>query len=76
MPKGVQLEIQPDSWPVPEVFRWIEELGEIDQQEMDRVFNMGIGLVLVVRPFYANNIQQILTDTGMESWVIGSVVPV
>ena len=49
LPEGVQVVIDRGSWPIPPVFTWLQRLGEVDQDEMDRVFNMGIGLVLIVR---------------------------
>ena len=71
LPEGVQVAIDRQSWPVPPVFTWVERLGGIEPSEMDRVFNMGIGLVLVVRPFYAESIRHQLADCGVESWLIG-----
>jgi phosphoribosylformylglycinamidine cyclo-ligase len=41
---------------------------------MFRVFNMGVGLVLVVSPYYAESIQQQLAKSGLASWVIGRAV--
>jgi phosphoribosylformylglycinamidine cyclo-ligase len=55
------------------VFPWLQRLGEIDQSEMDRVFNMGIGMVLVVSPYYAESIRHQLARGGVESWPIGRV---
>jgi len=74
LPDGARVTIDRDSWPVPPVFTWVQRLGEIDQSEMDRVFNMGLGLVLVVSPYYAESIRHQLTRCGMESWQIGRVV--
>jgi len=71
LPERVQAVIERNSWPVPPVFGWIQRLGEIDQPEMDRVFNMGIGMVLVVSAYYADSIRQQLSDCGLESWNIG-----
>ncbi len=73
LPEGIRATIDRGSWPVPAVFRWIERLGEIEPDEMDRVFNMGIGLVLVVSPHYAESIRSQLADAGHESWTIGRV---
>ena len=73
LPDGVQVVIDRDAWPVPPVFKWIQRLGEIDDGEMDRVFNMGVGMVLVVSPYYAESIRHQLADTGVESWLIGRV---
>jgi len=71
LPPGVQVVIERGSWTMPAVFNWLQRLGEVDQAEMDQVFNMGIGLVLVVSPHFASSIQHQLADCGMESWLIG-----
>jgi len=73
VPDERQVVIQRGSWPVPPVFSWLQRLGEIDEAEMDRVFNMGIGMVLVVSPFYAESIRHQLAQCGVESWPIGCV---
>lgn len=49
-PKGLGAVIDTDSWPVLPVFKWLQEVGRIDDHEMMRTFNMGIGMVLVVNP--------------------------
>jgi phosphoribosylformylglycinamidine cyclo-ligase len=41
---------------------------------MYRVFNMGIGLVLVVRPYFADSVQRMLSDCGLQNWQLGEVV--
>jgi phosphoribosylformylglycinamidine cyclo-ligase len=74
LPQGVQGVIERGSWRVPAVFPWIQRLGDIDENEMDQVFNMGIGLVLVVSPHYADSIRHQLADCGLESWPIGRIV--
>ena len=66
--------IRRGSWPMPPVFTWLQRLGEVEQSEMDQVFNMGIGLVLVVSPYYAESIRSQLADCGLESWPIGQIV--
>jgi phosphoribosylformylglycinamidine cyclo-ligase len=71
LPEGVRVEIDRDSWPIPPVFTWLQRLGEIDDAEMAEVFNMGVGLALVVSPFYAESIQSQLADSGLSSWLIG-----
>ncbi|HVU89799.1 MAG TPA: phosphoribosylformylglycinamidine cyclo-ligase [Pirellulales bacterium] len=73
LPEGVTAVIQRDSWPVPPVFPWLAKLGAIDADEMARVFNMGLGLVLVVSAFYADSIAQQLADQGLECFTIGHV---
>ncbi len=67
LPPGVGVTIDRGSWPVPPVFTWLQQLGEVDDAEMFRVFNMGIGLVLVVSPFYAESIQQQFAKSGLQA---------
>ena len=74
MPKDATAVIDRQAWDVLPVFDWIQRLGEIEDDEMDRVFNRGCGLTLVVSPFYAENIQRMLKSAGLKSWVIGNVV--
>jgi len=74
LPPTVTAEIKRDSWTIPPVFPWLQQLGKIDESEMYRVFNMGIGLVLVVSEYYTKSIQQQLATSGLESWVIGRIV--
>ena len=74
LPDGVQAVIERSSWTAPPVFGWLQRLGEVDDAEMERVFNMGLGLVLVVSPYYADSIRHQLADCGLESWAIGQVV--
>jgi len=50
LPPGVCAVVDRSAWTVPPLFRLIEEVGQVDHDEMYRVFNMGIGLVLVVTP--------------------------
>ena len=71
VPEGVQVVIERGSWPMPPIFTWLQRLGEVDQAEMDQVFNMGLGLVLVVAPFYAESIRQQLKRFKLQSWTIG-----
>ena len=74
LPEGARAVFRRGSWPVPAVFTWLQRLGEVEQAEMDQVFNMGVGLVLVVSPYFAESIQSQLADCGMESWPVGRIV--
>ena len=74
VPTGIQVRLERGSWTIPPVFPWLQRLGQIDEEEMNRVFNMGIGLVLVVSPYYANSIQNMLNSFQLPSWEIGEVV--
>jgi phosphoribosylformylglycinamidine cyclo-ligase len=73
VPAGVEVVLERGSWPIPPVFPWVQRLGGVDAAEMDRVFNMGVGMVLVVAPHFAASIRSQLADQGVENWVIGAV---
>jgi phosphoribosylformylglycinamidine cyclo-ligase len=75
LPEGASAVIDRDSWPVPPVFPWLMQIGDVEPEEMQRVFNMGIGLVMVVSPFYADSIRSQLADNGYVSWPIGRIEP-
>ncbi len=73
LPEGMRAVVDRGSWPVPPVFGWLAKLGDVDPDEMDRVLNMGIGLVMVVSPFYAESIQHQAAAAGLKSWPIGRI---
>jgi phosphoribosylformylglycinamidine cyclo-ligase len=74
LPDGVHATIDRGSWDVPGIFPWLQCLGDVADDEMDRVFNMGIGMTLVVSPYFAASVQQILQDNGVPAWEIGEIV--
>ncbi|XP_024379321.1 phosphoribosylformylglycinamidine cyclo-ligase, chloroplastic/mitochondrial [Physcomitrium patens] len=55
-PKGLGVEIDAGSWEVPPIFKWLQEQGGVDDAEMRRTFNMGIGMVLIVNEAVAERI--------------------
>jgi phosphoribosylformylglycinamidine cyclo-ligase len=65
--------IKRDSWTVPPIFDFLARHGNVEPDEMDRVFNMGIGYVLAVRPAFVDSIIKQLTKDGEEATVIGSI---
>jgi phosphoribosylformylglycinamidine cyclo-ligase len=73
LPPGRQIVLQRGSWPVPPVFGWLQRLGNVADDEMFRVFNMGIGFAMIVSPYYAESIQRQLAADRVPAWVIGEV---
>ncbi|MEC9248029.1 MAG: phosphoribosylformylglycinamidine cyclo-ligase [Pseudomonadota bacterium] len=73
LPKGLCARIQIDSWPLPKIFRWLAESGPVEEAEMLRTFNCGIGMVLIVPPESAKNISSALTKLGEEVHFIGEI---
>jgi phosphoribosylformylglycinamidine cyclo-ligase len=74
MPAGTAMMIDKGSWDVPQIFNWLQRLGDVDDAEMARVFNRGLGLVLVVSNFYAQSVQKMVADCGIECWHVGEIV--
>lgn len=74
IPKGMVIEIYKGSWDVPEIFRVIQKKGNIDDREMYRTLNMGIGMVLVLDPGDIDKVSRALSLCGVKSNVIGMVV--
>ena len=72
-PQGVAIELDAKKWSCPPVFDWLQEKGSVETDEMYRVFNMGIGLAMIVSPYYADSICRIIEQSGFTPQVIGSV---
>ncbi len=75
LPKGLTVDVDYGAWDVPEMFETIQNAGNISDDEMRNVFNLGIGFCLVVPAEVAENAQSLISDTpfGMRSWIIGNV---
>jgi phosphoribosylformylglycinamidine cyclo-ligase len=71
LPESVQAVISKDSWSVPEMFRFFQLSGSIDEDELFRVFNCGVGMVLVVDADRADELIQQADSLGQAAWLIG-----
>ncbi|MEO1715942.1 MAG: AIR synthase-related protein, partial [Planctomycetota bacterium] len=69
----VDVRIDAKAWEVPRVFGFLAERGKVAHNEMMRVFNMGIGYVLIVRPTFADAVQRRLAKLGETVCVLGEV---
>ncbi len=74
LPGKVDAEIDGQSWPMPAVYPWLQKTGGIETAEMRRVFNMGIGMTMVVSEFYAASIASQINALGVQCTPIGRVV--
>lgn len=74
LPKGTAANIQLGSWPVLPVFAHLQKLGNVDQEEMLRTFNMGIGMILVVPANKFKRVQTILDRVNEKGYTIGRIV--
>ena len=73
LPKGVRARLDPDSWPRPPIFGFLKQHGEIPETEMRRVFNCGIGLMVVVHRDEAEEITHRLEAMGERAYRIGAI---
>ncbi len=73
LPPGRRVFLDKSKWPVPPVFPWLARLGPVEETEMFRVFNMGVGFVVIVSPYYAESIQRQLQVVRVPTFVIGEV---
>ncbi len=71
LPDGLTAHIDYNSWPLPEIFNKIMLAGEIPEEEMKNVFNLGIGYCLVVPEVVVKDVQSMI---GLQSWVIGDII--
>jgi phosphoribosylformylglycinamidine cyclo-ligase len=70
LPEGRGFSLDRHSWAVPPLFAWLQRAGGVDDAEMFRTFNMGVGLIIVCDPAHAAD----LTSALPGSWVLGNVV--
>lgn len=74
IPDGLAIKIIRNSWPIPQIFKFIQNKARIDDYEMFNTFNMGIGMTLVVDMQGVDSTRETLARFGFKSWVIGEVI--
>jgi phosphoribosylformylglycinamidine cyclo-ligase len=74
LPEGTAAHIDYGTWTVPPVFQLVEEKGQVSKQDMFRTFNMGIGMIAIVREDDTAEALRILEDAGEQAQVIGRIV--
>lgn len=73
LPDETRAEIKVGSWEIPGIFHLLQDQGEVDTEEMFRVFNMGVGMVLVIEPASAGDILRQLRQAGEKPFPMGTV---
>lgn len=73
LPENTVAAIDSQSWPLPKLFQWLQQAGNVEIQEMYRTFNCGIGMVLVVKAEDADAIQKFLQQQGETVYQIGRI---
>jgi phosphoribosylformylglycinamidine cyclo-ligase len=73
LPEGCRVMIERGAWPLPPIFALVRAGGRVDEDEMFRTFNMGIGFVVIVAPDHADRARELLQSCGETVSVIGEV---
>lgn len=74
LPKTLNAEIDLSAWEVPEIFNLIQKAGDVEKLEMYNTFNMGIGMLCIVKAEDADEVQQRLADAGEEVCRVGRIL--
>ena len=74
IPKNLSVEIDSESWQMPPIFEWLKSDGKILQHDMYRIFNCGIGLVLIVNEVDVDPIMKEISLNDLNSFIIGRVM--
>jgi phosphoribosylformylglycinamidine cyclo-ligase len=74
LPNHVRAEISHEAWQIPPVFLWLQHLGDVARDEMYRVFNMGLGLVIAVEPASAEAVRAAVSTDQFPATILGQVV--
>jgi phosphoribosylformylglycinamidine cyclo-ligase len=75
LPAALAARLESNRWTRPAIFDWLQRAGNVDDAEMHRVFNCGLGLVVAMAPEHAERALAVLRATGAEAQQVGSVVP-
>ncbi|WP_132993081.1 phosphoribosylformylglycinamidine cyclo-ligase [Gordonia zhaorongruii] len=73
LPKGLEAVLERGSWTPAPIFSLIAQRGRVERAEMERTFNMGVGMVAIVAPEDTDRAQAVLTARHVDNWVLGSI---
>ena len=74
MPLGTAARIRTASWPTPPIFELLQEIGHVEQDEMFRAFNMGLGMLVIVPGEKVGFARKLLERNGEEPYLVGEVI--
>lgn len=74
LPPGLGAEVHTESWEVPPLFRALQAGGRVAEEEMFRVFNMGVGMIIIAPQADARGVADDMAAAGETSWILGHVV--
>jgi phosphoribosylformylglycinamidine cyclo-ligase len=75
LPEGLAAHLQKGSWPQSELFAWLQKTAGIDDIEMNRTFNNGIGMIVVLDAADAADCAAMLEASGEKVYTIGTIAP-
>jgi len=73
LPENCVAQIDAQSWPLPKLFQWLQQAGNVERQEMYRTFNCGIGMAVIVPAEQAEAAQAFLTEQGETVYRLGTI---
>ncbi len=73
IPDNLSVEIKKNSWEIPEVFKWLKEEGSISDNDLFRIFNCGIGLILIIKKEDAESVSKEISRMNFKNYIIGNV---
>lgn len=73
--ENVGVKITQNSWPIPKIFSLLQEWGNVEDREMFRTFNMGVGMMMIVSQTEAEAVLQELKEQGEAAYIIGEIIP-
>jgi phosphoribosylformylglycinamidine cyclo-ligase len=74
LPAGVAARIDTASWPLPPVFGWLAQAGELPASELARSFNCGIGMIAIATPERSTALAELFTAAGETVYAIGEII--
>ncbi|MDD3021214.1 MAG: phosphoribosylformylglycinamidine cyclo-ligase [Alphaproteobacteria bacterium] len=74
IPEGLAIDLDAFAWELPPVFRWLKQAGQIENEDLARTLNCGIGMVAIVRDADVTEVIKLLTDAGETVFSIGKVL--
>lgn len=75
LPQGLGAEIDKSTWDVPPIFKFLQEKGNVPEDEMFKTFNMGVGFVLIVPPEAVESATSAANRHDCQAWTIGRISP-
>ena len=73
IPDGLKANIDASSWPLPEIFKWLKAEGNLDNDDLARTLNCGLGMIVICDPDKAAVVERSLSDAGETVYTIGEI---